>query len=239
MNKIVVANLKNNLSTRDIDKYLNSITNNISSQNVIICPTNIYLPYFLKHNFRVGAQDVYYENKNCTGEVTPKQYKTMGVVCSIIGHSERRINLKETDDIINKKVISTLENGMGVILCIGETLEEKSMRKTDVVIKKQLFSALSGVKDTNKLIIAYEPVWAIGTNKIPDLKDIKSCIIYIKSLVKKIIGLDNVKVLYGGSVSLDNIKGIISLKEVSGVLVGSESKDPDKLLKIIEVVGSQ
>lgn len=239
MNKIIVANLKNNLSTKDIDKYLSSIKDKITSPNVIICPTNIYLPYFLKHKFQVGSQDIYFENENCTGEVTPRQYKTMGVVCSIIGHSERRINLRETDDIINKKVLSTLENGMGAILCIGETLEEKSMRKTDVVIKKQLFNALIGVKDVSNLVIVYEPVWAIGTNKIPDLKDIEFCASYIKSLVKKFTGGNDVMVLYGGSVSLKNVKDIINLKEVNGILVGSESKDPDKLLKIIEVVGCQ
>lgn len=239
MNKIVVANLKNNLSTCDIDKYLNAIDKKINSKDVIICPTDIYLPYFLRHGFQVGAQNIYYENKNCTGEVTPKQYKSIGVTCAIIGHSERRKNLKETDDIVNKKLIATLESGMGAILCIGETLEDKSLLKTDVVIKKQLFNALLGVKNAENLVIAYEPVWAIGGDKTPDLKDISAAATYIKSIVKKYTGLDNVMVLYGGSVNTENVKDIISLKEIGGVLVGTQSKDPNKLLKIIEVVVGQ
>ncbi len=239
MNKIVVANLKNNLSTGDIDKYLNIIDKKINSSNVIICPTSIYLPYFLKHNFQVGAQDIYYENDNCTGEVTPKQYKSFGVTCSLIGHSERRSNLKESDDIINKKVLATLENKMGAILCIGETLEDRSLMKTDVVLKRQIFNALIGVHDTNNLVIAYEPVWAIGSNRILDLNDIDKTAFYIKALVKKFTNVDNVMVLYGGSVNPENVKDIINLKGISGVLVGSQSKDPNKLLDIIEVVVNQ
>lgn len=239
MNKIVVANLKNNLSTCDIDKYLTSIDKKINSSNVIICPTSIYLPYFLKHKFQVGAQDIYYENKNCTGEVTPKQYRSIGVTCSLIGHSERRRNLRESDDIINKKVLATLENKMGAILCIGETLEDRSLMRTDIILKKQLFNALIGVHDASNLVVAYEPVWAIGGNKTPDLKDIDRTAIYIKSLVKKFTNNSNVMVLYGGSVNTDNVKDIVNLKEISGVLVGSQSKDPDKLLNIIEVVVGQ
>lgn len=239
MNKIVIANLKTYLSTKDISEYLKAIDDKINSDNVIICPTNIYLPYFLKHKFQVGAQDIYYENNNCTGEVTPIQYKTMGVTCSIIGHSERRIKLNETDSIINKKLSATLKNGMGAILCIGETLEEKSMLKTDVVLKKQIFNALIGIEDISNLVIAYEPVWAIGSDNSANIKDIEAAAIYIKSVVKKFTGVENIMVVYGGSVNEENVKDIISLKEISGVLVGSSSAKPDKLLKIIEVVVGQ
>lgn len=239
MNKIVIANLKTYLSTKDISEYLKSIDDKINSDNVILCPTDIYLPYFLKHKFQVGAQDIYYENNTCTGEVTPSQYKTMGVTCSIIGHSERRLKLNETDSIINKKLTATLKNGMGGILCIGETLEEKSMLKTNVVLKKQIFNALIGIEDISNLIIAYEPVWAIGTNNSANVKDIAAAATYIKSVVKKFTGVENIMVVYGGSVNEENVEEIIKLKEISGVLVGSSSANPDKLLKIIEVVVGQ
>ena len=207
--------------------------------NVIICPTSIFIPYFLNHNYDVGIQNVYIENSGpYTGEVSPKQARSIGVKYAIIGHSDRR-QMGEDDELINKKIKKCLENKIKVVFCIGETLEDRSLMKTDVVLKRQIFNALIGVHDTNNLVIAYEPVWAIGSNRIPDLNDIDKTAFYIKALVKKFTNVDNVMVLYGGSVNPENVKDIINLKGISGVLVGSQSKDPNKLLDIIEVVVNQ
>lgn len=231
MKKIIIGNLKNYMVSSEIVDYLKKI-NKIEDKNVIICPSNIYIPYFLKKGYLVGLQNINELDKTCTGEITPKQAKSLGINYTIVGHSERRINLKESDLDINKKIIEAQKYNMKIILCIGETLEQKNMLKTSQVLKKQLLNCL---KDTNlkNIIIAYEPVWAIGTNKIPSIKDISSTNSYIKEIVKQNFNSD-IKVLYGGSVNSNNIKEIINV--VDGVLIGKASTDAEDFLKIIEVV---
>ena len=221
MNKIVVANLKNNLSTGDIDKYLNIIDKKINSSNVIICPTSIYLPYFLKHNFQVGAQDIYYENDNCTGEVTPKQYKSFGVTCSLIGHSERRSIFNETNDDVIRKFDSCIKNNIIPILCIEGSNDFN-------FIDKQI-SFLKG-RNLENVVIAYEPVWSIGTGYTPSSDNIKKSHLHIKNELSE--SVKNVKVLYGGSVNMSNIKEICSIDEVDGVLIGSASCDVSTLISM-------
>lgn len=231
MKKIIIGNLKNYMVSSEIVDYLKKV-DKIEDKNVIICPSNIYIPYFLKKSYSVGLQNINELDKTCTGEISPKQANSLGINYSIVGHSERRINLKETDIDINKKIIEAQKYNMKIILCIGETLEEKNMLKTSQVLKKQLVNCL---KDTNikNIIIAYEPVWAIGTNKIPSIKDIASTNLFIKEIVKEKFDSD-IKVLYGGSVNIDNIGEII--KTVDGVLIGKASTEGDEFLKIIEVV---
>lgn len=231
MKKIIIGNLKNYMMSSEIVNYLKKV-DKIDDKNVIICPSNIYIPYFLKKGYSVGIQNINELDKTCTGEITPSQAKSLGINYTIVGHSERRINLKETDIDINKKIIEAQKYNMKIILCIGETLEEKEMLKTSIVLKKQLLNSL---KNTNlkNIVIAYEPIWAIGTNKIPSIKDIASTTSYIKELIKKNFDSD-IKVLYGGSVNSTNIGEII--KEVDGVLIGKASTDGSEFLKIIEVV---
>ena len=125
---------------------------------------------------------------------------------------------------------------MKVILCIGETLEEKNMLKTARVLKKQLREDLKNVNDFSNIIIAYEPRWAIGTNKVPSNNDIEKTAIFIKETINKLYDVDNVEILYGGSVNSKNIKEINKIKEIDGVLVGKASTDAKEFLKIIEVV---
>lgn len=231
MKKLIIGNLKNYMMSSEIVNYLKKV-DKIDDKNVIICPSNIYIPYFLKKGYSVGIQNINELDKTCTGEITPSQAKSLGINYTIVGHSERRINLKETDIDINKKIIEAQKYNMKIILCIGETLEEKEMLKTSIVLKKQLLNSL---KNTNlkNIVIAYEPIWAIGTNKIPSIKDIASTTSYIKELIKKNFDSD-IKVLYGGSVNSTNIGEII--KEVDGVLIGKASTDGSDFLKIIEVV---
>lgn len=237
-NKIVVANLKMNMLKSDISKYLKETKNLINTNRVVICPTSIYIPYFLNQKYSVGIQDLHYDNDGiCTGEVTPKQAKSMGINFAIIGHSERRKYFEENDDLINKKVVSATKEGIKTIVCIGETKEERNMLKTAKVLRKQLIKDLNGANLDN-VIIAYEPIWAIGSNIICNETDISKTAIYIKQLVKNYFNYNNIKVIYGGSVNEENIKDISKIEEIDGVLVGSSSIDSSKFLKIIEVACS-
>lgn len=237
-NKIIIGNMKMYMNIQDIDKYLKEMENKITN-NVILCPTNIYIPYFLNKGYNIGIQNVHYqESGSYTGEVSPKQAYDIGIRYSIVGHSERRLYFNETDIDINKKVKSCLSNNLSVILCIGETEEEKNMLKTDIVLKHQLKIALNDIdkKYQDKIIIAYEPRWAIGTNKIPSNKEIKDSINYIKLILKQ-CKLD-LKVVYGGSINDKNIEVLKNIDNIDGFMVGTSSVDTKKFGKIIEIINS-
>lgn len=226
MEKLIVGNLKNYMSANDIAKYLKQVD---ELKDVVICPSNIFIPYFLKKKFDVGIQNIYLD-KTCTGEITAKQAKSLGISYTIIGHSERRINFNETNIEINEKIKEAINNNLKVILCIGETLEEKGNNQTLEILEKQIKECLDNI-NMNNVIIAYEPIWAIGTNIIPTINEIEENIRKIKEIIN-----EDVKVLYGGSVNSNNISDII--KVTDGVLIGKASTDINEFLKIIEVVKS-
>lgn len=238
-NKKVVANMKMNMTIHDIGDYLKKINPNVKSKDVVICPTSIYIPYFLKQSYEVGIQNTYlYDEGAYTGEVSPKQAASMGVKYTIIGHSERRKYFLEDDLVINKKILEALKYDMKVILCIGETKEEKSLLRTERVLNKQITRALSDINDISNIIIAYEPIWAIGTSVIPTKEEIFKNVEYIKKVIFEKYQRDDIMVLYGGSVNEKNISDLCDIENISGFLVGGASNDADKFLKIIkEVVG--
>lgn len=239
MNKIVVANMKMNLNIDDISEYLKVINKEVSSKRVIFCPTSIYIPYFLKQRYSVGLQNTFiHENGAYTGEISAKQAALMGINYTIIGHSERRSYFKESDSLIAEKVKDAINSNLGVILCIGETLEEKNLLKTNRVLKRQLINALRGLDKEmlDNVVIAYEPVWSIGSGKVPTNKEIESVIEYIKMVVSETMESNKVKILYGGSVNEKNIKELNKLKNIFGFLVGGASIDLKKFLPIVEEV---
>lgn len=238
-NKIVIANMKMNMTISEISDYLKIVNNEVTSPRVVFCPTAIYTPYFLKQKYRVGLQDTFIHGSGAyTGEISPAQAASMGIKYTIIGHSERRSYFKENDSLINKKIHEAIKNNLGVILCIGETIEERNLLKTNRVLKRQILNCLRGIEEEmfNNIVIAYEPVWSIGTGLVPDNKEIKITVDYIKMLVKEYRNYDDVKVIYGGSVDDKNIQSLNSIDNIFGFLVGSASLNPDKLLKIIEEV---
>lgn len=238
-NKLVIANHKMNMNAMDIKNYLDELKK-IDNRNVVICPTSIYIPYFLNKKFQVGIQNTFIHGKGSyTGEISPEQASSLGVKFTIIGHSERRTYLDENDSLINKKVLEALKSGLKVVLCIGETLEEKNMLKTDQVLKRQIINDLRDVEAIIDIIVAYEPVWAIGTGVVPNNKEIKSTISYIRTIIDNLYPESSVKILYGGSVTEKNIKELNKIEEVDGFLVGGASLNPKEFLKIIEVVGNQ
>lgn len=239
VNKILIANHKMNMEAENINEYLKEISK-LNTKDVVVCPTSLYIPYFLKKKFKVGIQDTFiHDNGSFTGEISPKQAYSLGVRYTILGHSERRMYLDESDTFINKKVLQALENKLTVILCIGETLEERNMLKTDRILKRQIINGLRDVQNFDKVIIAYEPIWAIGTGLVPDNKEIKATTLYIKTILESMHPHNSVKVLYGGSVNEKNIKELNKIKEVDGFLIGGASLNIKAFGKIIEVVDNQ
>lgn len=234
-NKLVVGNIKMNMRFGEIANYL-SLFKTINSKNVIICPSYIYIPYFLKYNFEVGSQNVCsYEDGGYTGEISAKQLRSIGVKYTIVGHSERRINLKETDIDINKKIKCALKENLKVILCVGETLEELNLLKKYVVLKKQIRNALYDIEDLSNVIISYEPVWSIGTNKMPEISEIERTCSFIKQLVFDMFK-KNIKVLYGGSINEKNISKLNKIDILDGFLIGSASINPNQFINIISQI---
>lgn len=240
MEKIIVANFKMNLTYEENEEYLTAIKGKITNNlNVIICPSFPYLYMFRNNEFKLGAQNTFFLNKGSyTGEVSPLQLKTIGVEYVIVGHSERRLNFNENNEIINKKIKVILNENIKPIICVGETKEQKLLRKTMLVIKKQIEEALNGIDYDllTDIIIAYEPIWSIGTGIIPTNAEISDAIKFIKELLINRYNVKNIKVLYGGSVNQDNIKEIMKLKGVDGALIASAAIDANNFLKLLDCV---
>ena len=228
MEKLIVANLKMNLTFKDMEEY-KLVFEDKQYSNLIICPSYIYLNYMKNNNYKLGSQDGYYENKGAfTGEVSFYQLKDI-VNYSIVGHSERRTKFNETNDIASKKVDSCLLNNITPIICIGETKEEKDSNSTFNVIYEQLKSLNIMNKD---VVIAYEPVYSIGTGIVPTIDEINEVHTYIKKTIKELFNIEP-KIIYGGSVNLNNYETILNIPTVDGVLIGGMSNDPQNILKIL------
>ncbi len=231
MEKLIVANLKMNFSLSDAINYKGSINKKYS--NLIICPPYVYIDKMKSENYDIGSQDGYYKDKGAyTGEVSFSQLKSLGVQYSIIGHSERRHILGESNQIVKEKFDSCINNQIIPILCVGETKEERDNNQVNEVIMNQIDTIFNNIEGHITCIIAYEPVWAIGTSITPSLKEIEDVHIYIKNIMSKY----NVeyRILYGGGVNLSNINEFSKSNMIDGFLIGSASLDPLNLEKMIE-----
>ena len=224
----LVCNFKNKLLKEDILRYKRSFGEIETKIKLVFCPPAIYLGLFDGFGYRLGVQDISsFSDKTITGEIEATQVKSMGAKYVIVGHSERRIYKHEINiDFINK-INNALEAGLKVIYAVGETLSEKEDGRTYEVLEKQISEVLNNVELKN-IIIAYEPVWAIGTGKIAEVGEIKETIRFISDLLmeKYEVKLD---ILYGGSVSDENISLFNNIKGLSGFLVGGASLNPDKV----------
>lgn len=240
--KIVVGNMKMNLTVGEIEDYVKILDEKEFNKQVILCPSSIYLPYFVGKTYGCGIQNVAaYKMGAYTGEVSAEQIASMNIDYTIIGHSERREYFGETDDIVKTKLeLALAQENLKVILCIGEKLEERENGQTNDLLKRQIETALSQLDKTyfSRLVLAYEPVWAIGTGKVPTNQEIEDTITFIKKVVSNITDID-VMVLYGGSVNDQNIVELNAIPNVDGYLVGGASNKIEKFSKIIEVVVNQ
>ena len=226
--KYLVCNFKNKLLKEDILKYIRSLGDIETKVKLILCPTSIYLGMFEKCGYELGVQDISsFMDKTITGETEATQVKSMGAKYVIVGHSERRIYKHEINiDFINK-INNAIENGLNIIYCIGETLNEKENGRTYEVLEKQISEVLNNVEIKN-IMIAYEPVWAIGTGKVPEADEIKENIKFINDIIMEKYE-EKLDILYGGSVNDTNIGELCTIKGLNGFLVGGASLDPNKV----------
>ena len=243
MRKLIIANWK--MNPLSVSEAVN-LAKKEDVKNAIIAPPFVFLESvgkILKYA-RLAAQDVFSSNAGAyTGEISPVMLKKLGVQYIIIGHSERR-RLGETDDVINKKIIAVLENGLKPILCVGEplTVRKKGLNYAQNFVKSQLQKALYSLNSksyilNSRLIIAYEPVWAIGTG-IPDKPESAAKMHkYIKNLLATRYSL-LVKVIYGGSVNFKNAKSFLKNSEIDGALVGGASLNTIEFRLIVKTVSN-
>lgn len=234
MSKIIVANLKMNHTYEDIIKYKRVISE-CMVEDLIICPSFIHLEVMRSNDYILGAQDGYYVDKGAyTGQVSFYQLQSMGVKYSLIDHSDIRKVYEETNETINNKIKSCLKHNIIPIVCIGESSEERNNGEAQDVIGKKLREILQDVK-VDSIIIAYEPIWAIGSGVQPTSAEIEEVHIYIKKVIKDIYNMES-KVLYGGSVNEKNVEGIINVNGVDGVLIGTAAIDPNSLIRTINKI---
>ncbi|MDE6284966.1 MAG: triose-phosphate isomerase [Bacilli bacterium] len=234
--KYLACNIKNKMTKEETLQYIEGL-NDISNdeEKLIIIPPYPFLGFYKEGKYKLGSQDISsFAEETITGEVTAPQLKSLGVTYCIIGHSERRNFKKEINiDFINK-INHAQEEDIKVIYCVGETLEEKENGDTFIVLEKQISEVLNNI-EVKDIMIAYEPIWAIGTGKIPEKREIMNTIEFIKEIVEENYEY-NIKVLYGGSVNVDNIKDINNISIVDGFLVGGASLKAENVKQMLEVI---
>ena len=243
--KVIAGNWKMNMLPNEAIDYIQAFEPLVkdAKAEVILCVPYTDLFYCLMNvqgtNIKIGAQNMHFaENGAYTGEVSGKMLKAIGVEYVIIGHSERRQYYNETDESVNKKIKAAFENELKPIVCVGETLEEREAGKTVDIITNQTRLALEGLinEQVKNTIIAYEPIWAIGTGKTATSEDANNSIISIREEIKRIYGEDvseAVIIQYGGSVKSSNAKELFSTSDIDGGLVGGASLKPDEFSKIV------
>jgi triosephosphate isomerase len=187
----------------------------------------------------LGAQNMHFEEQGAfTGEISPLMLKELGVEYVIIGHSERRQYFNETDETVNKKVLAALKHGLKPIVCVGESLEQHEAGETEAVVRTQTEAALAdvAVEQLSTVVIAYEPIWAIGTGKSSTPDDANRTIAYIRRVIAERFGqdaADRVRIQYGGSVKPENIESFLQQTDIDGALVGGASLTADGYLKLV------
>lgn len=223
-----------------INVFSSRSKNLLKKKKIILCVPSTLIHYFrkkLESKFiSLGVQNCHYHQGYgaFTGSVSASMLRKAGAEYIILGHSENRSE-GESNKLIKKKIVSSLNQKLNIIFCIGETLYEKNNNKTFSVLRKQLKSSLEKNFNINKIIIAYEPVWSIGTNKIPKINELKNIIRFIKNDYRRILKTNkSPKVLYGGSVNDKNIRLFSSVSDMDGFLIGGASQSSKKFIDIVK-----
>jgi len=243
---LIAGNWKMNnniVESLDLVKNLIQLTKNSKNVEVLVCSpfTSLYsIKQILKDtNIKLGAQNMHYDESGAyTGEISPSMLKDIGVDYVIIGHSERRQYFNETDDTVNKKLKAALKNGIKPILCVGETLEQRESKLEKETVKRQINNAFKDIKndDAENIVIAYEPIWAIGTGKTATNLEANEMATFIRDTFAKIYTKElseRVIILYGGSVKGSNASEIMEQSDIDGALVGGASLKAEEFIKII------
>ncbi|NQT23433.1 MAG: triose-phosphate isomerase [Candidatus Omnitrophica bacterium] len=244
---IIAGNWKMHKTVDESIELTNAIKRSIyeiEDVETVLCPPFTSLSdvneMIMDTNIKLGAQNCYWLNEGAyTGEIAPKMLKSVGCAYVIIGHSERRAMFGETNETVNKKIVAALKEGLKPIMCVGEKLKEREANKTFDVIKDHVEGGLKGIagEDMKNIVIAYEPVWAIGTGKIATPKQAEEVHKFIRELILKMYDksvAEALRIQYGGSVKPDNVEGIMKEADVDGALVGGASLKADSFADLIK-----
>lgn len=242
--KVIAGNWKMNKSPSDVVDFMRTFPELVKDtvNEVILCVPFIDLMEAMKlangTNVKIGAQNVHFKDNGAyTGEVSPKMLKDIGVQYVIIGHSERRQYYNETDESVNLKLKAALAHGLNPIVCVGETLEQREAGITKEFVTNQVKFALKDIEkdELKNIIIAYEPIWAIGTGKTASSEDANEVCKWIRDEIRNLHGsvADDIIIQYGGSVKSTNAKELFEMSDIDGGLVGGASLEPDEFSKIV------
>lgn len=246
--KIIAGNWKMNMLPNEAMNFINTLEPKVKNEKceIILCVPYTDLFYSLltaqNTNIKIGAQNMHWEEKGAyTGEISAQMLKCINVNYVIIGHSERRTYFAETDETVNKKIKAALENELIPILCVGETLKQRELGLAQEVITQQTELGLNTLskKQVEDVIIAYEPIWAIGTGKVATKEDANEAIKQIRNKIASLYGEEtaqNVSILYGGSVNSKNAKDLFSTSDIDGALVGGASLKVEEFEAIIKSI---
>ena len=232
--------------TRDESlQFIYAVKDRVASADTVesvICAPFPYLRCLVKRqgaSLRIGAQNMHFESEGAyTGEIAPQMLSSIGVSDVVLGHSERREMFNETDEAINKKVHVSFSNGLIPIICVGESLEDREAGQTNQIVEAQTVKALEGLtkEQAKQVVIAYEPIWAIGTGRTATAEQANETIGYIRSVIERLFGSEvseAVRIQYGGSVNPNNIKELMAQEHIDGALVGGASLDPQSFLALV------
>ncbi len=223
------------------------LCSDIKDIEVMIAPANLSLALVAQAiqgtTVKLGAQNLYFEQQGAfTGEVSADMVKAAGAEYILVGHSERRQYFGETDEAVNRKIAAALGVGLKPVLCIGETLAQRKQENTYLILDKQVSDGLKGfgLEELSNLVLAYEPVWAIGTGQTAGIEQVEAVHQHLRSLLESLFSkdlADRTRIVYGGSVKPENVKKIMAIEDVDGALVGGASLDADKFINIIKYNG--
>jgi triosephosphate isomerase (TIM) len=249
--KIVVGNLKMNpVSAVEFDRYLDGLEKELKSEefektDIVVCPPVVFLQKMLDRKIegiKAGVQDVFWEYQGAfTGQISAGMVKSAGATFALVGHSERRKYFGENEEIINLKLKAILKSGLHAILCVGESAEDRKKGQTSQILKKQLNGSLAGIAPgkLEYIAIAYEPIWAVGTDKLPTSDEILEAKIIIKKMLAEIFSpksAEKMRLLYGGSVKSSCAEQVCLDPAMDGALVGRESLMSHELVKIAKII---
>lgn len=243
---VIAGNWKMNKDRDEALQFIYAVNQELPPANqveTVICANDVLLRCIVKRqgdNLRIGAQNMHYEESGAfTGETSPKVLENTGLKYVIIGHSERRQMFAETDESVNKKLHASFKYELTPILCVGESLEIREAGTTNQWVENQIKKAFLDVdaKQAEKTIVAYEPIWAIGTGKTATPEQAEKTIKDIRDVLKELYGKETsekIRILYGGSVNPKNIKSLLAKDNIDGALVGGASLDPASFLQLVE-----
>ena len=243
---IIAGNWKMNKVLSEAVDFVNEVKDKIpgpETVEAVICAPFLFLDRLIQEtkgtDLRIGAQNMHFEDQGAfTGEVSPLALKDLGVQYVIIGHSERREMFNETDESVNKKVHAAFHHGLVPIVCVGETLEQREANEWKFVVEEQVKKGLNSLTEeqAEKVVIAYEPIWAIGTGKTASSKDANEVCEYIRGILGDMFSTsvsEKIRIQYGGSVKPSNIKELMDEPHIDGALVGGASLDPQSYLQLL------